>query len=562
MITAESVKLNQQRMESARGAYDGAWQEIARLVYPEMAHFYGGTMAGWAATNHLPASQMHDPYAAQALEDGVSLFEGYVVPRGQRWQKLALGDEGLMESVRVRQWVEKVEKRLFGLRNDPDSGFIGAVHESAMSLQTFGAQSMWIDVRRSPVTGQVRGLSYQAEFVGEIFVELDANGRVLRIHRAFGLTAEAAQREFGRDAPKAVRNAMSGDTPTRDRPFDFLHVIEPNTAYDPERRDAKGMHWASAYYIRGNDEEVFRQGGYRSLPRIFSTWTRGVRTVWGYSPTMRVLPQIRLLQEIERDRVFGAELRLLPPLLAPDDELDGAIVELRGLGITHGGLDERGNPKLREFLTAADSSDAQQLANEARTAIDRAYGRHLLQMNRELKTHITATRTQEEMAEKGMLLGPMARQEAEWLSPMTQRELALMGEIGQLDDMPVEVAEYLAAEGGFDWRYDNQLSRMMLAQDTAAFLSLGEQVAVLGQYDPTYYKYFNREYPPDRVLASLGRNAGVPASMMATDEEKRAFDDREAQKVAMESALQVAPALADAAKNAAQADALMGGGNG
>jgi hypothetical protein len=559
MITAESVKLNQQRMESARGAFEGAWQEIARLVYPEMAQFYGGSMASWANTP-VTAPQMHDPYAAGALQDGVSLFEGFVVPRGQRYQKLALGDERLMASVVNRQWCEKVEFRLFSLRNDPDSGFVGAVHDSAMSLQSFGAQSTWIDTRRSPVTGRVLGLSYEAEFIGEIYAEMDASGRPLRLHRAFGLTAEQALRKWGDDAPKVVREAMKGDTPQRDKGFDFIHVIEPNRAYDPERIDAKGMPWASAYYIRGNDEEVFKRGGYRALPRIFSTWTRGVRTTWGFSPTMRVLPQIRLLQEIERDRVFGAELRLLPPLLAPDDELDGAIVELRGLGITHGGLDERGNPRLREFLTASDASDAQQLANEARQAIDRAFGRDLLQMNREYKTHITATRTSEEMAEKGMLLAPLARQESDWLSPMTQRELYLMGEIGLLDDMPAEVAEYFAAEGGFEWKYDNQLSRMMLAQDTSAFLSLGEQVAVLGQYNKDYYQHFNREFPPERVLTNLARNAGVPASMMATDEEKRAFDQEQAQAAAMEQMLQAAPAIADAAKNAAQAEAISGGG--
>ena len=141
MITAESVKLNQQRMESARGSYDGAWQEIARLVYPEMAHFYGGSLSAWTQRMpQMPAAQMHDPYAAQALEDGVSLFEGFVMPRGQRWQKLALGDDKLMESVRVRQWIEKKEIQLFALRNDPDSGFTSAIHESAMSLQAFAAK--------------------------------------------------------------------------------------------------------------------------------------------------------------------------------------------------------------------------------------------------------------------------------------------------------------------------------------------------------------------------------------------------------------------------------------
>lgn len=559
MISAESVKANQARMETARSGYDGHWAEVARLVYPEMDGFYGGGMAGWNRMNSPKRAEMHSPYAAQALEDGVSLFEGFVMPRGQRWQKLEL-DPYLMKSVRVQQWVEEKELLLFRLRHDPESGFIGAVHESAMSLYAFAAQSMWVDRRYSPVTGQPLGLSYEAEFIGELFVEWDASGNVMRVHRRFALTAQQARRKFGAATPAAVNKALDGHNKQPDQQFQFVHVIEPNTAFDPGRIDARGKPWEAAYYVEGSDDEVFLRGGYRTMPRIVSTFTRGLRDSWGFSPTMRVLPQIRLEQEITRDRVFGAELRLLPPLLSTDDELDGAIIEMRGLGITYGGLDDRGNPLLRTFLDAADSMDAEKLVMEARAAIDKAFGRDLLQINREMKTHISATRIQEELAEKGVLLAPLARQEAAWLAPMTVRELDLMADMGLFDDMPGEVAEYFASEGAFGWKYDNQLTRMMQAQDSAAFLSLAEQVAGLAQFDNTVIDDFRREYPMDKVMRVLGTNAGVPASMKATDEEKAAFDQQKAAAAQQQQLLAALPAISDVAKNAG---ALIGaGGNG
>lgn len=554
MIDASTVKGNQARMLRLRSHYETPWAEIARLVYPEMNHFYGGAMANWSRTNPYAPAEMHDPYAAQALEDGVAVFEAFVMPRGQRWQKLALAPE-LMRSTANLQWVEKIEQRLFAIRHDPDSGFTSAVHEGAMSLFSFSGQSMWIEPRYSKVTGKPLGLTYQSEFVGEIFVEFDSAGRPMRMHRQFGLTAEQALVQFGRDAPAAVREAMSGPNAerNREREFTFLHIIEPNTKFDPTRLDAMGMPWAAAYYCDDGEGELFREGGHRSLPRIFSTFTRGVRNGWGYSPTMRVLPQIRLLQEITKARVYGSELRLLPPLLVADDELDASVIDMSPLGITKGGLDDRGNQMIREFLTNADSSDAVMLAQEARAMIDKAYGRDLLQLNRELKTHITATRTQEEMGEKGALLAPLARQESEWLSPMTQRELVLMLEMGLMDDMPGDVAEYLADGGGFDWRYDNQLSRMIKSQDSAAYLSLAEQVSVLAQFDNTVIDDFRREYPMDKVLQVLGENAGVPAAMRATDKERKAFDEKKAQAEQQQMLLETAPVLADAARNASAA---------
>jgi hypothetical protein len=560
VIDGQTIKANQTRMESARWSYESAWGEIARLVYPEMASFYGGGMYAWSYNQGMPfqAVQMHDPYAAQALEDGVSLFEGFVMPRGQRWQQLKLGDEALMRKVSVRQWVEQVEMRLFAQRMNPESGFVGAVHESAMSLYAFCTQSMWVDLRYD-WTGQIAGLSYQSEFIGEIYIERDAEGRPMRIHRKFALNAEQARLKWGARKPPSVTKALEGPNAQPTKMFEFIHVIERNGAAEPGRSDWRGMPWASCYMVSaGGDEESFAHGGYRSLPRIVSSFARAARSPWGRSPTMRVLPKIRLLQEIERDRVLGAELRLKPPLLTDDDELDGAILALRPHGITHGGLDDRGNPKFRTFLEDTDATDARYLGEEARAAIDKAYGKDLLQLNRELKTHITATRTAEENAEKGLLLAPLARQEGEWLAPMTTRELALMGEIGLLDDMPGEVAEYFADRGEFAWEFDNELSKMMEASKSAAFLSVAEQVGLLAQYDKTYVEDFRREFPPHRVLPELGRIARVPAAMMATAEDLAAYDEKKAADEQAALLLQAAEVAGNVAKNAAQAGAIEG----
>lgn len=561
-VTKERISDAQTRMEKARSSHESAWAEIASLVWPEMEGFHGKTQAHWRTLGHVPESHMHEPYAAIALDDGVSVFEGFIMPRGKRWQRLALPDE-LMMSVANQQWLERVETRLFDLRHDPESGFVGATSASAKSLMSFGMQSMWIDLRYDGY-GVPVGLRYQSEFVGEIFRELDADSGTMRTHRKFGMTAEQAMLAFGKDAPKAVRDAMDADKPVPDRPFEIVHFIEYNPERLEGRMDAAGMPWRSGYYLCGHDDdEIFKPGGYRSLPRVTSVMNRAIRSDYGFSNTMRVLPEIRLLQEIQRDRVFGAELRLMPPLLLPDDGLDGAIVEYQPGGATMGGLDERGNARVKEWNLQTDSSDAQQLATEARAAIDKAYGRDLLQLNREYKTHITATRTAEEMAEKGIMLAPLARQEDEWLSPMTQRELALLGELGGLDDMPDEVAEYVAAEGGFGFKYDNQLGRMLQASDTAAFLSLGEQVAALSQLDPKgegkLLQEFLRTYPMEKVLPWLGDNAGVPASIRATDEELAAHDRAKAQEQAGQELLQAIPVIAQAAQNTAN---LTGGTRG
>ncbi|WP_225205082.1 portal protein [Novosphingobium huizhouense] len=547
MIDPAKVKANQTRMQSARSSHDSLWAEIARLVYPEQDNsLFGGSMrASKWMREQAAATTAHEPYAAQALEDGVALFESFVMPKGQRWQKLALGDAALMRKVANQQWIEQVEGRLFALRNDPRSGFAGAVHESAMSLFSFGPQSFWIDIRRD-LRGRPIGLSYQSEFIGDVWIERDAEGNPMRLHRRIELTAEAAMRKWGEDSPPHVREAMQGPNANPDKPFTFLHVIEPNAQFDPERIDAAGKPWSAGYHSE-SDDVMFRTGGYNTLRRIVSAFSRANKNTWGRSPTMKVLPTIRLEQEMWLDRAFGAELKLKPPLLLPDDDID--VVEIKPFGMTYGGLDEQGNPLVREMLTGGDATDARELSMEAKALIDRAYFRDLLQLNREYKSHIPANRVAEETAEKGTLLSPLANQEQWWLSPMTETELVLMGELGLLADAPPEVAEYLAASGGIGISYDNGLTAMQEAGKSAAFLNLAQQVGLLAQFDPSVVDEFKREFPMSKVIPELGRIAGVPASMRATEDEREAFDAEKQRAAELQQLLAAAPALAGAAKD-------------
>lgn len=547
LIDSKTVESNYTRMQNNRTAFDSLWGEIASLVFPRQDKDFHSSGAGKFDNFRTPEATMHDPYAAQALEDGVSAFEGFVMPRGQRWQKLQLGDDELMRKQSVREWLEKVEVRLFDLRHDPMSGFAGAVHESAMSLFAFGAQSLWVEPRRNRSTGKLAGLSYQSEFIGDIYMDCDAEGYPMRIYRRLMLTAEQAALKWSERLPPKVAEAAASDQKKKTE-FEFIHVIEPNMNVRPGRLDAAGKAWLAGYYSRA-DKAMFIEGGYDSLPRTVSRFARAPHSDWGYSPTMTVLQMIRQLQQMTIDRTVAAEISLKPSILAVDDELDGAILEMRPYGITYGGLDDNKRANFQEWNSARDATDAEKLTIEARQIIDRVFYRDLLQINREMKSHVTAARVLEEVAEKGLLLSPLARQENEWLSRMTMRELAVMQEAGWLDDMPGDVAEYFEAQGRLDIRYDNTLSHMQEAGKSAAYLNLAQQVGLLAQFDQTVVEDFKREYPLPKVMKELGRIAGVPAAMQATDEERADFDKEKAQAEDTQRLLAAVPVISDAIKD-------------
>lgn len=554
---AKAIAANQARMESERGGFDSLRSEIADLCLPQAAGFH----QSWISQGRTQTNAQYDEYAALALQDGVSAFEGFVMPRGQKWQGMRTLRPDLMDNVAVAQWFEAKQDLVFAMRNDPRSGFTNAVHSSGESLFAFGEQSTWVD-KRFDDFGRFVGLSYQSEHVDGVWCDLDAEGNPMRIHRKFVLTAEQAMRKFGERAPVAVREVMKPEKKQASERFTFIHVIERNPQRMPGRVDHAGMPWRACYFSeRDKDQDrVFLTGGYRTLRRIVSHFSRSSGESYGRGPGGLVLPAIRASQVMMQDRVLATEMQVKPSLLAIDDDLDSGIIALGPWGITYGGLDEMGRETLKPlFGNSIDLNGAERLHAEVHEVIDRVFYRYLMQINREQKTHISATKTMEEIGEKGILLAPLARQEQTWFSPMLDVELDLLWEEGFLDDMPPILQEEFGRGGGISVIYDNNLSRMQEANEAAGYLRTAEQVASVAQFDPSAVKTFTREYPLDKVIPGLGRVNGIPARWRASDEEKQAQDQADAAAAMQQQLLQAAPVLADAAKNAAQAGAISNG---
>lgn len=546
MFDNKAIEANQARMESRRSGFDSMRSELAAMLLPHRPEYNQVSVGASSPRTESP----FDEYAALALMDGVSAFEGFTMPRGQKWQGIEIGDEALMENLAVEQWLERVSLRVFRMRNDPESGFTNAVHEGVENLYAMGEQSLWID-RRYDDRGRFKGISYQAESIDGVFVENDAEGRPMRIHRRFRLTAEAAVRKFGKDTPKKVRDAAESQT-TAASEFDFLHVIERNPAASPDRIDNAAMPWRACYYSIA-DKAHFQAGGYRVLRRIVSRWNKSSAQDYGTGPSRLVLAAIRAAQVMMQDRVLGVEQAIKPPLLAEDDELDRSVIDLGPYGVTYGGLSQ-GRATIAPMFPSVDLSSAKDLHGEVRMVIDYAFQRHLMQINREQKTHISAARTLEEIAEKGVLLAPLARQEGELFAPMLNAELDILWDEGLLDDMPPILFPWFRAGGGVQANYDNRLTQMMMANEAAGYFRMAEQVGAIAQFSPDAVGRFTREYPLEKVVPGLGRVNGVPARWRASDEEKAARDQAEAQAAQQQQLLEAIPALSGAAANLAKVE--------
>lgn len=542
MFDAQRIINDQEQMAQERRPFETLMQECAELLLPRQSNFRN--LSQMVQGQNLQ-TRIFDEYAQQALEQGVAFFEGQVMPRGQIWQRFELDDEDLMKIQRVRAWCDLKNAQLFALRNDPRSGFTGQVHEGVASLFAFGMQSMWPDIRRDMARNPV-GLSYKSEFVGQIYVREDANGLIDTIHHAFPLRARQADAKWGAMAPEAVKKAMRDNQPEAE--LQFIHVIAPNRAFEPGRLDAAGMPWAGCFLCKDGGAEIFQTGGYRVMPRIVSRFINAPNESYGRCPAFTILPTVRATQQMMVDIMVASELSARPPMGAHSD-MEDRMVRYAAGEITYGAIDSRGQQMLRPLVEGADIQPAMAMLDKLHGHIDRAFYVDMLQIRNELKSHVTDSQLFQRDEEKGILLGPFANQETEWLSPMQEREIDLMDQLSLLDDMPGEVEEAMGAGVGLKTLYDNGLTRAQEAGAAAGYFRMREQFAGVAQNDPEAWAAFNRKYPPDKILDKLGRINGVPASWEATDEEREAAEQAEAERQSAQDMLSMIGPVTDAAKN-------------
>lgn len=552
MLDATETLQAQSRMESSRSGFDRQWQEAAELFLPRQADFYDA----YRQQGEDRSNRIFDSHGAQAADDGTAVFEGYVMPKGALWQLMTVPSDrsDLAGLQHVRAWFEAKTKRLHVLRNNAASGFAQESNESAASLMVFGNQAMEVEHLRDPMLNRPVGLRYRSEHIGRVYFEEDWQGLPSRRHVKFRYTAAQALGRFGAglEAAPQVMNAAT-DSKRSHSEFEFIRVIMPNPAIDPERLDYRGKPWLCGF-LSVADKSFVEMGGYRASPLTCSRFQKSPTEQYGRGPGINILPDIKAAQAIMIDLMVGAEMGLRPPLGAESDATDMLINYAAG-EITYGAIDARGNRLIQPLMEIGDMQGALQIQQQIHTLIDRAFFRHLLFTNQDMKSHVTDGQLYERTQEKGVLLSPLSRQETEWFTPMLEREIDLMAQMGEFDDMPGELRE---AGGIKHVVYDNPLNRALRAEQAGGYFRALDKVVAVAQYQPAALTAFFREYPLEKALRGIGDIEAIPASWAATDAEKRAFDDAQAkakQAQDIKNLADTAEPIGRAAKDFSQATA-------
>jgi hypothetical protein len=424
----EKLLLRYQGLRDERSSWMAHWQDISLYLLPRSGRFFV-TDRNRGDKRH---NAIHDNTGTRALRVlAAGMMAGMTSP-ARPWFRLTTRVPELDESSAVKAWladVTRLMQMVFAKSNT-----YRALHSMYEEMGAFGTAASLV---LSDFDNVIHCYPLTA---GEYCLAADSRGRVNALYREFQMTVAQMVREFGREkCSPSVRSLFDhGDL---EKWITVLQAIEPRDDRVPGKRDAKNMAVKSVYFeFAGVDDTCLRESGFEAFPALCPRWSVVGGDIYGNSPAMEALGDIKQLQHEQVRKAEGIDYQTKPPLQAPIElehreisTLPGGITFVNSLAQSAGvrSLFEV-NLNLSHLLT-----DIQDVRERIRSSF---YADLFLMLANGINPQMTATEVAERHEEKLLMLGPvLERMHNEILDPLIEITFARMVEAGIVPTPPEEL---------------------------------------------------------------------------------------------------------------------------
>jgi hypothetical protein len=416
-------------LKSERSSWWPHWREISDNLLPRAGRYFAGDRNRGQKRHNA----IYDSSATRDLRILAAGMMGGMTSPARPWMRLATPDKELEKSPAVKQWLADVTR--LQLQVFARSNTYRALHDCYTELGAFGT---WADVM---LDDYETVLHHQPLTVGEYCIGANFRGDVDTLYREFDVTVHGLVTEFGLDAVSPhVRGLYS--TGNLDQWVTIIHAIEPRRERDTRKRDAKNMAWRSVYFEAACDDKrrVLREGGFKSFPALCPRWATSGGDIYGHSPGMEALGDIKQLQHQQLRKANAIDYQVRPPLQLPSS------MRNQETSFMPGGMNYTDNPAAAAGIRSAWDVNLRldhllQDMQDVRQRIRGAFNADMfLMLGGADLGRMTATEVAERHEEKLLMLGPvLERLHFELLSPLIERTFDRMVQADILPPAPPEM---------------------------------------------------------------------------------------------------------------------------
>lgn len=469
--------------------------------------------------------------SARTLASG--MMAGITSP-ARPWFRLSPNDPGMKEFAPVKNWLAQVEKLL--LEIFARSNIYSALHSSYGELGTFGSSPIFIQEDFEDV---IRAYPFT---VGSYYLANNERLKVDTIYRKIPMTVIQVVSKFG------INNVTQATRTLYERKqfqqwVTVVHAVEPNLSRDISKIDNRNMSTRSDYWEEGSGNDLYlSRGGFEENPIVTPRWDVLGNDVYGRSPGMDALGDVKQLQVQQRKKAKGIAKQIDPPMVG-SSSLEGKPSNTLPGGVTYTDITATGAGFTPAYQINFNLNDLKEDIYETQTRIKRAFYEDLfLMLAQSDRRQITAREVEEKHEEKLLMLGPvMERLNDELLDPLIDRTFNIAMRAGILPPIPKELE-------GSDLKVE-YISIMAQAQKlvgTSGLERLAGFAGQLAQFDPSVLDKIDG----DQMIDEYSDMLGTPPGVVNSDEEVEEMRQAQQAQAQRQQQLDMAGQVAATAKTA------------
>ena len=481
--------------------------------------------------------------AMRALKRFASQIHNVFTPMGAEWFKLTTGITGIDKQRDVQLWLEEATKIVKHHISRPSSNFHSAIYQYYLEAGAFGTGIVFVE----DIPGI--GPRYRNFPLSDCVLAAGGEMEIDTIFRLYKQTAKDLVSRYPPESlPEDILKKGIGEKMLEEE--DVVHLVTPAWTlreFLPKKWDKP---FVSITYLK-DKKKVIQVGAYDEMPYICARWERSDREIYGRGPAWEVLPDMRLMNEVEKVYLKGVQKAISPPMFVPDsgllDPLDTTPDAINYYNVGIGGKD-----MIFPAPNAGKVEYAMDLSAKLTGSIKEGFFLDVLELPGPTAPdgdvmRFSATEVSVRMRQRMPVLGPLlARQENEFLDPLIRRTVHILMRSMMLGKMPPVLEEI-----GYRIEYINPISISLRSGEVNSMVQLFEMIMPLAQIDQTIPMYFDTH----KILQNTAEVLQVPPSNLRTEEEVAEIVQKQQQQQALQQEQQQAQLVSQVDERQANAEA-------
>ena len=507
-------------------------EEINTYVIPRKAWVNTMKQRG----ERLKMNFVFDSTAIRALKIMAAGFHSNLTNPSTKWFNLRTRKVALMENKEAQLWFKEVEDIIFSTLNS--SNFDTTIQEMYLSVGSAGTSAI---LTQRDAIEKVRFTEIP---VGQLAFEEDASGRVNAMYRKFPMTSEQAYDKWGEGAGSVVLQNIKDEKPGEK--VNFIHYVGPRDRYDPGKIDNLNMPWESVW-LEVSKKEKIAESGYKEFPYAVARFYKDSIDPMGYSPSMDVLPDIKLASASVKTMLRAAMKQADPALIAPSK---GFVLPLNSNPGAMNYRDEGTNAEdLSEMPHSGNLPITLEVVQMIQKNIESAFFVPLFQALSNITKTMTIPEIQRRIAENMVLLGPtVGRFTQDVLDNVILRVFSILMDDGDLPEPP-EVLQ----DQELDIVYISPLAKAQRETEIYSIQAFLGDVAAVAQYKPQALDLIDE----DEIVKSLALIRSVNPQILVSDDAVEQFRAARAEAEAAQAQMNTIEQGAGITEVASKADKNM-----